>query len=117
MKGAIQIYGMLIVFTFMVFFIPQLLNFSMAYSRCNSIVMYAIDCVEGYSDVHDIDEINSIIQNHTSKYPNVSYQINEVKIDDSFYKYEIIVSNKVMIKLIGLDYKISSKKRSRRVSY
>ena len=110
MKGAIQIYGMLIVFTFMVFFIPQLLNFSMAYSRCNSIVMYAIDCVEGYSDVHDI-------QNHTSKYPNVSYQINEVKIDDSFYKYEIIVSNKVMIKLIGLDYKISSKKMSRRVSY
>ena len=117
MKGAIQIYGMLIVFTFMVFFIPQLLNFSMAYARCNSIVMYAIDCVEGYDDVYDMDEINAIILKHTSKYPDVSYQINEVKIDDSFYKYEIIVYNKVVIKLIGLDYKIISKKMSRRMSY
>ena len=117
MKGAIQIYGMLLVFTFMVFFIPQLLNFSMAYSRCSSVVMYAIDCIEGYNEVHELGQINEIIQTHIEKYPDVSYEINEIKIDDNFLKYEVVVYNKVLIKIIGLDYTISSKKMSRRVSY
>ena len=108
---------MLLVFTFMVFFIPQLLNFSMAYSRCNSIVLYGIDCIEGYEDVYDLNEINEIMDDYVSKYPSVELEIKQIEVDDNNFKYEIIVSNEVEIKLIGLEYTVSSKKTSRRLSY
>ena len=117
MKASIQMYGMILVFVFMVFFIPQLLNLSMAYSRCNSVVMYAIDCVEGYDGVYDIDEINEIILKHCEKYENIEVSVNKIDIDDNYYKYEVIVTNKVIIKLINLEYTINTKKSSRRVSY
>lgn len=112
MKESIHVYSFLLIFTFAIIIIVELLGLSINYKKNNEINSLLIEIIETNDGIDD--KTNTEIDNVKRRYPDVKIEINRNSYLNN-YNYEIVVYTNFKIKLINLNIPIVTNKYTRMV--
>ncbi|MFV0479253.1 MAG: hypothetical protein ACK5LZ_01595 [Anaerorhabdus sp.] len=113
MKGVIQIYGMLIIFSFAVILLPQIIHYAILYNQGNMAVLRVVELIEVYGGFNSMveDSVNQL----EDKYKRLKLSVDVQSIDRGFIYYQVDGNRIWEIKLLQLEIEINNKKRTKRM--
>ncbi|MFV0380350.1 MAG: hypothetical protein ACK5KQ_05970 [Anaerorhabdus sp.] len=112
MKSIIQSYGLLLVFSFIIIMLPQVIRYAAVYNKLNmmsSRVVEIIEVSDGDSDYY-LEEVSQ----YKSKYSNVDITIKKESIKE-YTIYNVKVESQFEIALLKLKVSVKSSKQSKRI--